>query len=222
MNRRNLLKLVVAAILVAAAAGAYVSPLRQQLTLANVRSTAALVSTLWYGPLVYVAAFSVATTLLLPASIFVVSAGVIWGWKLGFLYALVGGIVASIVSFMTARFLGEGAIERLGSTATSLAERLRSAGFKVLLVARLLVPFAIVNYGAGVARVRLRDFVASTAIGMAPATFVFVYSADSLVNGTLTSGDAAKRVLGLAALLVTLVLLPSLFKKRAARILEEG
>lgn len=208
--------------LAAAFLALYLSPLREQLTLANVRSAADALAGLWYGPLVYVAGYALGATLLVPATVFAVAAGVIWGWKLGFLYAMSGGVLGGLLSYGVARFVGEGVVERLGATAISLAGRLQHAGFKVLLIARLFVPFAIVSYGAGVARARLRHFVAATAVGIAPATFVFVYSADALVNGALTSRDAAFRILGLALLIAALVLIPSLFRRRATRILEES
>lgn len=222
MNRRIALKLGIVAALAAGIAAVYLSPLREQLTIANVRHTADLLAGLWYGPLVFIAMYAAGATFLVPASFFVVAAGVIWGWKLGFAYSMGGGLLGGFVSFTAARFLGEGAIERFGETAIRLASRLRDAGFKVLLIARVFVPFAIVNYGAGIARVRLRDFILATALGIAPATFVFAYSADALVNGTLTGRDAAFRVIGLAVLIAGFVLLPSLFKRRAARILEES
>jgi uncharacterized membrane protein YdjX (TVP38/TMEM64 family) len=220
MNRRLVLKLSLLLLLVATVVGLYFSPVRSELTIGNVRKYAALLGGLWYGPIIFIAAFALGSTLVIPATVFIVAAGVIWGWKLGFLYSMMGAVSAAFVSFSLGRFLGEGTIEKFGDKAIKLVERLRSAGFKALLIARIFIPFALVNYGAGVARCRMRDFMLSTMVGVAPAMLVFVYSADSLVNGTLTGRDAAFRVLALGLSLAAVVLLPSLFRRRAVRVLE--
>ena len=75
------------------------------------------------------------------------------------------------------RVLGPGAIaSRLPSTTihrldAALAER----GFVGTLVLRLLppVPFAVVNYGAGLTTVGARPFLAGTTLGVLPASVVY-------------------------------------------------
>ena len=72
----------------------------------------------------------------------------------------------------------------------------------------------MLNYGAGVAGVKLLDFVFATALGVAPSNFVFAYSADAIFNGTMTEGDALKRLLIIAALLIAVIVIPAMLKKR--------
>lgn len=212
---RMVLKGVVMLVLIAGLAVAWFSPLRSHLTIDGARSVVEGLRRLWYGPLIFATAFAAGAVLVLPASIFVLSAGVIWGWKLGSIYALIGGATGAVISFLIGRFMGAGFLRRFGPIGERLTRQIDHAGFRTLLVMRLvpIFPFALINYGAGVADVRLRDFVAATAIGMAPSVFVFAYSADALFNGTITGEDAFKRILTVGLLLSALVLAPSLIKR---------
>src|SRR5947207_1839679 len=56
--------------------------------------------------------------------------------------------------------------------------------------------------------------VFATTLGLAPSNYVFAYSADALFNGTMTEGDALKRLFLVAALVLTVVLVPMILKKR--------
>ena len=214
-SRVIVLKALLLVLLIAGIAVAWFSPLRSYLTIEGARTVVARLRELWYGPLVYGAAFTVGAVLVVPASVFVLSAGMIWGWKLGGIYALAGGASGAIASFLIGRFMGSGFLRRFGPIGERLTRQIDHAGFRPLLVMRLMpiFPFALINYGAGVAGVRLRDFAAATLIGMAPSVFVFAYSADALFNGTMTGQDAFKRILTVGFLLSALVLTPSLIKK---------
>jgi uncharacterized membrane protein YdjX (TVP38/TMEM64 family) len=152
---------------------------------------------------------------MVPASVFILAAGVIWGWKLGGSYAMIGGVLGASASFLVARFLGEGLLSKFGRTGDRVRRQVDHAGFTSLLTLRLIpvFPFAVLNYGSGVAGVRLRDFIAATAIGLAPSNFVFAYSADALFNGTITETDALKRLAIVGALLLSIVFIPRLIMR---------
>ncbi len=219
MSRRNLLKLAAVLLLGAAFAGVWFSPLREYLTRENVRAAVAYIRTLWYAPIVYVILYAIGCVVALPASIFVISAGFIWGWLLGGAYAMVGGMTGAIISFFVARFVGEGLLDRFGRLGRVVAKQVDHAGFKSLLIARNIpgIPFAVLNYGAGVAGVCFRDYFFATLIGIAPSKFVFTYCADALFNGSMSEGDAFKRLAIVCALMVAMVLLPTLVKRFARR-----
>jgi uncharacterized membrane protein YdjX (TVP38/TMEM64 family) len=59
------------------------------------------------------------------------------------------------------------------------------SGFKIVLLMRLdpvFLPFAVLNYALGLSRVRLRDYVFASWIGMLPATTLYVYLGSSVKN----------------------------------------
>jgi uncharacterized membrane protein YdjX (TVP38/TMEM64 family) len=215
MQRRTIIKLAVVALLAAAVLGIYFSPLRQQLTMTNVRAAVEQLRGLWYGPIVFIVVFAAGCVFALPASVFVVSAGFIWGWVLGGIYAIIGGIIGATASFYIARFIGEGLLDRFGKLGRAVARQVDHAGFQSLLTLRFIpgIPFAVLNYGAGVAGVRFRDYFFATLLGITPAMFVFSYCADALFNGSMTQGDAVRRLVVILLLLLGLTLVPQVVKR---------
>jgi uncharacterized membrane protein YdjX (TVP38/TMEM64 family) len=216
MNRR-LLKLAVLAVLVAVIAAAWFSPLREYMTREHIRAFVMHLRGLWYGPLAFIAVFAISCVLALPASVFVIAAGFIWGWLLGGVYSMIAGVIGAILSFYVGRFVGDGLLDRFGRVGRMVASQVDHAGFKSMLVLRFIpgIPFAVLNYGAGVAGVRFRDYVVSTLLGIGPSMFVFAYCADALINGSMTEGDAFKRLLVVGALMLTLTFLPAVVKRLA-------
>ena len=98
MSRRNILRVVAATLLVAAFLALWFSPLREHLTRESIRAAVNQIRAVWYAPIVYVLLYAVGCVVALPASIFVIAAGFIWGWLLGGCYAMVGGMLGAIVS----------------------------------------------------------------------------------------------------------------------------
>ena len=219
MNRRNAMKIAMLVILTAAIVGIYFSPLRQHLTRDAIRADVAHFRTVWYGPIILIVAYAIGCVFMLPASMFVVAAGYIWGWKLGGSYAMIGGLLGATASFYVARFLGEGILTRFGRVGAIVKKQADHAGFLSLLVMRFVpgLPFAAVNYGAGVAGVRASDFMLATVIGLAPSNFVFAYCSDALFNGSMTEGDALVRLAIVCGLMLCLVGLGMGIKRFAIR-----
>lgn len=216
MNKRNAIKLAMFIVLAGGVAALYFTPLRAYLTKAHINDFIAWLRGLWYGPIVLIALYAAGCVFALPASIFVIAAGVIWGWKLGGLYAIIGGFLGAIAAYYVGGFLGEGLLDKFGSVGRGVRKQVESSGFLSMLIVRLIPgpPFAVWNYAAGVAKMRFRDYALATLIGIIPSHLVFTYCADSLVNGTMTQGDALKRLAIVCALLLALILIPLYIKKR--------
>lgn len=215
MSKRTLFRLVALVLLAVAVVGIYLSPMREQFTRDNVRAFVENLRDVWYGPAIFIGAFMLACVLALPASVFCLAAGFIWGWALGSLYAIVGGLLGAIASFYMGRFIGDGLLQRFGRVGRAVARQVDHAGFSSLLALRFIpgIPFAVLNYGAGVAGVRTRDFIASTLLGIVPSMLVFAYCADALFNGSMSEGDALKRLTIVCVLMLALTLLPMAVKR---------
>lgn len=216
MTRRNVMKVAIVAVLIGVVAALYFSPLRNHLSREQIRIDVELLRGLWYGPAALIAAYAAGCIFAVPASIFVIAAGVVWGWKFGAFYAMCGGMLGATLSYFVGRFLGEGMLERFGRAGKLVESQVATAGFKTMLVVRLIPgpPFAVWNYGAGVANVKFSDYFFGTLLGTLPAHLIFAYCADALFNGTMTEGDAVKRLAIVAALILALVFLPNLLRKR--------
>lgn len=219
LNRRTIFRVAALLILAAIFAAIWFSPLRAHLTRDNVRAAVEQVRGTWYGPIVFILTYAIGCVLALPASVFVIAAGFIWGWLLGGVYSLIGSVLGACASYFVGRFIGEGLLQRFGRIGQVVAKKVDHAGFKSMLILRNIpgIPFAVLNYGAGVAGVRFRDYFFATAIGVMPSMFVFTYCADALFNGSMSEGDAFKRLAIVCALMLTMILLPMLVKKLARK-----
>lgn len=219
MNRRTAIKIAMVLALAGIVVAIYMSPLRSHLTREHIRADVEAMRGLWYGPLVLIGAYAAGCVFALPATIFVLSAGVVYGWKLGTLYAMAGGILGATISYFIGRFLGEGVLDKFGRAGKIVESQVKTAGFKTMLIIRLIPgpPFATWNFGAGVANVKFRDYFFGTLLGMFPSHLIFAYCADALFNGTMTESDALKRLAIVCALLIVLILLPTAVKKLVRR-----
>ncbi len=131
----------------------------------------------WWAGGVYAAVYAAATLSPLPKSVFTLAAGAVFGLAQGLIVVVVGACAGAVLAFYLARTLGRGGLHRLtGFRSQRLDAQLARRGFLTVLVARLvpLVPFTVVNYVAGVTALRLRVFLAATALGMLPATTAYV------------------------------------------------
>ena len=218
MKARTAIKIAIIIVIAAVVAAIYFSPLRHHFSREHIHADIDAMRGVWYAPLALIAAYAVGCVFAVPASIFIIAAGVVWGWKFGAVYALSGGMLGATISYFVGRFLGEGILQKFGRAGQLVESQVKTAGFKTMLVVRLIPgpPFAVWNYGAGVANVRFRDYFFGTLLGTAPAHIIFAYCADALYNGTMTQADAMKRLAIVAALLLILVALPSIVKKRFA------
>ena len=222
MNSRTAIKIALLLLIFAAVCAVFFSPLRQHLSVASAREwvahTRASVRGSWYAPFILIAAYAVGCVFAIPASIFVIVAGALWGWKLGALYATAGGLLGAIASYFVGRFLGEGLLTRFGKAGEIVMKQAKNAGFQSMLIVRLIPgpPFAVWNYGAGVAGVPFKDYALGTALGILPSHVIFAYSADAIFSGTMTEGEAIRKLAIVGALLIAMVVLASYLKKRGA------
>jgi uncharacterized membrane protein YdjX (TVP38/TMEM64 family) len=218
MRSRTVLKVVVLLLLAGGMAALWFSPLRGYLTREHIGQFITWLRGLWYGPIVLIFAYAVACVFVLPASIFVLSAGIIWGWKLGTLYSMCGGMLGACAAYFAGRFLGEGLLERFGRAGAAVSKQVENAGFKSMLIARLIPgpPFALWNYAAGIARMKFSDYFFATLIGILPANILFTYCADALFHGTMSQGEAFRKLAIVGALLISLIVATGYLKRKVA------
>jgi uncharacterized membrane protein YdjX (TVP38/TMEM64 family) len=158
-----------------------------------------------YVPLFVVVNFVVAWPILSGA------AGLLFGTAAGTPLALAGVTAASVAQMLVARRLAS------GHHGSLLPERVRAVedfltrnGATAVMETRIvpLLPYGLVNYSAGLTRLRFRDMATGTAVGAAPKVFAYVALGGSLTN--LGSPEAIVAI----ALLVVLALGGLLFVRR--------
>lgn len=135
------------------------------------------------SPLVYFVIYAIAPLLFFPGSVLTAAAGLIWGWKFAFLLVTIGANTGANLAFLLGRRLGQKRVQKLtAGKYEKYEEKIADAGFQTILFLRLvpLVPFNVLNYGAGVSGVRWRDYALGSFLGMIPGTFVYVYIGSNL------------------------------------------
>ncbi len=139
----------------------------------------------------FVAIYVAAVALSIPgATILTIMGGILFGWLVGGLSAIVGATIGATIVFLIARgACGESILRRAGPLASKLAEGFREDAFHYLLFLRLVpvFPFWLVNLAPAVVGVRLTTFVLATAFGIIPGTFAY-----ALVGSGLDSVIAAQ------------------------------
>lgn len=126
-----------------------------------------------WGPVVYVALHVLLTLVPVSKNLLAGVAGALFGLVGGIALSWVASMISAVVTFAIARRLGRTAVASMtGPRIDRVEEIMRQQGLLAVIVARVtpVIPFTIVNYGAGITAVTSRDFVLGTAIGILPGT----------------------------------------------------
>lgn len=186
------------------------------------------------GVLLFAIAYVVSAVAFLPGAALTLVAGFLYGPVLGTAIVSPVSVLAATCSFMLGRTLARDWIGRRVSTQPRFAavdEAVGREGFKIVALLRLspMFPFNVLNYALGLTRVRLRDFVVASWLGMLPGTVLYVYLGSLLtsVNDVLTGGSPARPAaaswlywLGLVATLGVAVLVTRTARQALATALE--
>ncbi len=122
----------------------------------------------WYAGPAVILAFVILGLLLVPLLLMVVVAGVVFGPVWGSALALAGALASGAVGFLLGRRLGKETVDRLlGHRARRISERLERNGILAVFLARKIpAPYTLANLVMGASRIRFRDFMIGTFLGL--------------------------------------------------------
>ena len=166
------------------------------------------------GPVLFIPLSAALACLLVPGPVLAGSAGLLFGTALGTPVALAATVLTAVSQMLITRHV---AGARVGSLLPRRVRRIdefiERRGFLAVLYVRLTpaVPFHLVNYGAGLTRLRVRDMAAGTAAGAAPRTFAYVALGGSLDD--LGSPEARIAI----AVIVVMALVGAVVARRQVR-----
>jgi uncharacterized membrane protein YdjX (TVP38/TMEM64 family) len=123
------------------------------------------------------AAYAAATLAPVPKNAMSVAAGLVFGFVAGVTLIWVAGMAGAVVGFWLGRVLGRDGVERLCRGRLARVDALvDDYGGWAVLVLRLVpvMPFTALNYGSGLTNLRLRSYLAATAVGVVPGTVAYV------------------------------------------------
>lgn len=170
---------------------------------------------------IFIAAYVIVAGLSLPgAVILTLAGGFLFGATMATLFVNVGATTGATLAFLTARYLLRDTVEqKFGKWLGPFQEGFAKNAFSYLLTLRLipLFPFFVVNLVSGLTRVNVGTYVAATALGIIPGSFVYAYAGRQL--GTINSLKeiASPNVVGAFVLLGLLALVPVVYRKFATK-----
>lgn len=147
-----------------------------------------------WGPLLFVALYTVRPLILFSAALLTVGAGFLFGPVWGVVVTVIGANLGATLAYLIGRYFGQGMLEpsQNAGVVQRYAQRLRTHSFETVLTMRFLfVPYDLVNLLAGFLRVRYSPFLLATILGSLPGTVAFV------LFGASTDGDFSAGLPGL-------------------------
>jgi uncharacterized membrane protein YdjX (TVP38/TMEM64 family) len=142
----------------------------------------------FWSPAVFIGAYIVRTFFLFSSTLLALTAGISFGPFWGTIYTVIGATISACLAFFLARFLGEDFLEwllhRYTPAIEDLDEKISREGFWIILFLRVvpLVPYDIVNFGAGFSKIRFWPYFWSTLLGLIPSSIVFNFLGRSLLD----------------------------------------
>jgi uncharacterized membrane protein YdjX (TVP38/TMEM64 family) len=175
-TRRNLAVLALCALLVIGAVLAYFAS--DYLVSPEVMAIRLKAFGMW-APIAVVGLMILHCFVPFPAELVALCAGAVFGLVYGTLLIWIGAMLGAVLSFWLSRVVGQVVLKRWLPVQQheTLDRWTKTQGTVALLVSRLIpvIAFNLINYAAGLTKVRLWTFIWTTGIGILPITVLSVY-----------------------------------------------
>lgn len=130
-----------------------------------------------FSIIAFIAVYALAVAVSFPgASILTILAGLLFGWFVGGIAAIVAATLGATIVFQIAKSsFGDVLVKRAGPFLSRISTGFADDAFNYMLFLRLVpaFPFWLVNIAPALANVKLRTFVITTFLGIIPGTFAF-------------------------------------------------
>jgi uncharacterized membrane protein YdjX (TVP38/TMEM64 family) len=170
------------------------------------------------GPVLFIFVYALGV-LFLPATPFTIAGAVIFGKFHGMMYNLMADTLGATISFYLGRYFLHGVARGFLETRMPWLDRKAAEeGFSVIFYLRIFwFPFIVLNYAAGATRIRFRDYLLGTVLGLLPPVFLFTYFVGAMKEVLATYRRPADLLttdlLFPVGLLVVSFFLPTLLKR---------
>ncbi|MBM4288175.1 MAG: TVP38/TMEM64 family protein [Deltaproteobacteria bacterium] len=176
ISSRAALKAVLLLVFISAAVLAVRTPAIQELLTAERLGAWLAAAGLW-APLAFILFYAAGVCLFLPGTLLTALGAAIFGAYWGFLYVWLGAMLGAAGGFLIGRYLGrEFAASLIGDRLQKYDDAIERNGFATVLYLRLVYfPFTPMNFGMGLTKVRFRDYLWGTGLGILAGTFIFTF-----------------------------------------------
>lgn len=137
------------------------------------------------GVLIFILIFILRNVLYIPVSILLVISPVLFGLWNGILIAGIGAIISDSTGFWISRYYGKEFVA--GSKVKLLQivnQKVENHGVISVILLRIIpiFPGDIINFGAGISKIKYRDFLWATSISVWPDCFFYGFLGGSFAN----------------------------------------
>ena len=166
---------ILAVFVVAAILMVRFSPVRGLLTTERLGSF--LQAAGWWAPLAFILIYAAGVCLFIPGTLLTALGAGIFGPYWGFLYVWLAAMLGAAGGFLIGRYLGrEFAASLIGDRLKKYDDAIEANGFATVLYLRLVYfPFTAMNFGMGLTKVRFREYLWGTGMGILVGTFIFTF-----------------------------------------------
>jgi len=212
MNKSNIIRTLIFILLVSGIALAIV--FREHFNEAEIK--------IWFeqlgdfAPVLFMAAYAVATVFFLPGSIITLAGGAIFGPLWGTLFNLTGATLGATLAFFVSRYLAADWVKKkTGGKLKYLMDGVENEGWRFVAFTRLvpLFPFNVLNYALGLTRINPLHYVVTTYICMLPGAFAYTWIGYTGREAIAGGEDLIQKGLLGLALLATVMFLPRFIMK---------
>lgn len=141
-----------------------------------------------WAPLIFIVLYTIGT-IFIPSTPFMAVAGILFGFKYGLIYTIIGGFFSSVLVFEFSRRLGGNYVENFLKNKyfkylDKYNRRLGKNGIKDLIILRILpiMPFNVLNILMGVSKMTIQNYMIATLIGLIPSNILTVYFGDLIAD----------------------------------------
>lgn len=136
-----------------------------------------------WAPFALVAAFVLGGLIVFPLTVLIAVTAIAFGPFEGMAYAAIGSLLSAAVTHQIGRFGGRRWLASLmGPRIERVRRRFAKQGILSIVILRMVpvAPFTLVNLLAGASDIRFRDYLAGTALGLAPGIVMMTTLGDRL------------------------------------------
>jgi uncharacterized membrane protein YdjX (TVP38/TMEM64 family) len=160
---------------------------------------------------IFVIVYIVSTSLALPiASVLTLAGGLLFGY-FGILLVLFAATTGATFNFLLSRFvIGDYIQDRYSTQLKSLNKELARHGNNYLLFLHLMpiFPFFLVNLLSGITKIKLKNFIWTTLIGILPGIIAYIYAGKQFTSITSIEDIMTPKIILALCLLAILTIFP--------------
>jgi uncharacterized membrane protein YdjX (TVP38/TMEM64 family) len=114
----------------------------------------------------------------------IMTGSAVFGPFYGFLFSYIGTFINANLVYLLVRSLSIESIWGTEGKAYKIKKAIQEKGYPIVLIFQLVtvIPFVLVNGGAGAAGIKWRSFIKATSIGVLPCVFIFTFVGDKVIS----------------------------------------